>query len=380
MKCINRGHPSSGGAAMIEVIGTEAALAKGLAANRGLVKFAEPVMVAHAIPEQAPSVQTLAPWGLDKVGVSTRANQGAGVNIYILDTGIHTPHTDFGGRASSALDFSTDEDGERCEGRSDCARDNQGHGTHCAGTAAGTTYGVAPAASLFAIKVLGDDGSGSFAWSFTALDWLATQASAAGASPIVASMSLGGKGIVATMETAMDAAVDAGVTVVVAGGNSNSDACGFSPAYVGSAITVGSTTSNDERSGFSNYGSCTDIWAPGSNITSAKHGTTSGSATFSGTSMACPHVSGASALLLAADGSLNSGGVLQAMLDNSYVNYISGLYINDVNNALYVGADGPPAAQGVKVQPVPPAPCPYSWCGGYYCSYGPCAQCAQCQR
>jgi len=373
MKCIMRGHPSSGGVAMIEVSGPEAALAAGLAANRGLVQFAEPVIMAHAIPEEAPSAQTLASWGLDKVGVSNSPNKGAGVNIYIMDTGIHTEHNDFGGRASSDMDYSQGVL-ELCDGRSECARDNGGHGTHCAGTAAGTTYGVAPAASLFAIKVLSDEGSGSFSWSVGALDELAKKASEAGASPIVASMSLGGAGVWASIETAINAAVEAGVTVVVAGGNSNSDACVFSPAYVASAITVGSTTSDDKRSSFSNYGSCTDIWAPGSDITSAEHGTTSGAATMSGTSMACPHVSGASALILAEDGSLNSGGVLQAMLQSSSVNHISGLYITDVNNLLYVGADGPLAQQGAKYQP-----CPYTNCDDY-CSHPECVFCAVCQR
>merc|ERR1719434_242842 len=130
-------------------------------------------------------------------------------------------------------------------------------------------------------------------------------------------MSLGGSGIVNSMADAVDAAVDAGVTVVVAGGNDNSDACGFSPAYVPSAITVGSTTSTDTRSSFSNYGTCTDIWAPGSDITSASHRSDDGSATFSGTSMACPHVSGAAALLLEANPRWVSRNVLASMISSS---------------------------------------------------------------
>merc|ERR1712113_663206 len=171
------------------------------------------------------------------------------------------------------------------------AADVQGHGTHCAGTAAGTVYGVAPSAQVRSVKVLSDQGSGAWDWSYQALDWLATSS----VRPAVASMSLGGNGVVAGMRDAVDAAV--------AAGNSNADACGFSPAYVPSAITVGSTTSTDARSSFSCYGTCVDIWAPGSNVVSASHTSDDGTRSLSGTSMACPHVSGAAALLLGEDNS-----------------------------------------------------------------------------
>merc|ERR1719199_2459089 len=170
-----------------------------------------------------------------------------------------------------------------------CAGDAQGHGTHCAGTAAGETYGVAPAAKVKSVKVLSDQGSGSWSWSYYALDWLAQNPTR----PAIASMSLGGSGTQQAMRDAVNAAVNSGVVVVVAGGNSNGDACRFSPAFVPSAITVGSTTSTDARSSFSNYGSCTNIWAPGSDVVSADHRSDTGTRSLSGTSMACPHVSGA---------------------------------------------------------------------------------------
>merc|ERR1712084_192430 len=231
-----------------------------------------------------------------------------------------------------------------CNGDASCAGDVQGHGTHCAGTAVGTVYGVAPSAQTRSVKVLSDSGSGAWDWSYQALDWLATNP----VRPAIASMSLGGNGVVAGMRDAVDAAVGAGVVVVVAAGNSNSDACNFSPAYVPNAVTVGSTTSTDARSSFSCYGTCVDIWAPGSSIVSASHTSDSGTTSLSGTSMACPHVSGAAALILGADNSKSPQKVISDLLNDSVRNAISGLKSGDTNALLYVGADGSP--------PSPPTP------------------------
>merc|ERR1712117_842879 len=153
------------------------------------------------------------------------------------------------------------------------------------------------------------------------------------------------------MRDAVNAAANAGVTVVVAAGNDNSGACGFSPAYVPSAITVGSTTSTDARSSFSNYGACTNIWAPGSDVLSAGVSSDTASATYSGTSMACPHVSGGAAIVLQANPSMNSPGVLGELLSNGEANAISGLFSADTNVLLFVGAGGG--------SPNPPTPvCP----------------------
>merc|ERR1712137_1513115 len=181
------------------------------------------------------------------------------------------------------------------------------------GSAAGDQYGVAVGAAIRSVKVLSDQGSGSWSWSYYALDWLASNPTR----PAIASMSLGGSGTQQAMRDAVNAAVNSGVVVVVAGGNSNSDACRFSPAFVPSAITVGSTTSLDARSSFSNYGSCTNIWAPGSSVLSASHTSDTGSRSLSGTSMACPHVSGAAALVLATDPSKKSSAVLAEMLSTA---------------------------------------------------------------
>merc|ERR1719330_1261684 len=172
-------------------------------------------------------------------------------------------------------------------------------------------------------------------------------------------MSLGGSGTQQAMADAVDAAVNAGVVVVVAGGNSNADACGFSPAFVPSAITVGSTTSTDARSSFSNYGACTNIWAPGSSIQSASHTSDSGSRSLSGTSMACPHVSGGAALLLDANPSMKPSAVLAQLTADATKDAISGLKSSDVNVMLYVGEGGAPPTPPTEA---PPADCPW------YCS------------
>jgi len=296
----------------------------------------EPDSVVYMIPEIDEGVEA-ATWGLNRVGADQRGRAGAGSTIFVLDTGVRVSHQEFSGRAAPALDMTVGSPVE-CNGNANCAGDRQGHGTHCAGTAAGETFGVAPSASIRSIKVLSDQGSGSWSWSYYALDWLATNPTR----PAVASMSLGGSGTQNAMRDAVDAAVNSGVTVVVAGGNSNSDSCRFSPAFVPSAITVGSTTSTDSRSSFSNYGSCTNIWAPGSSVVSASHTSNSGSRSLSGTSMACPHVAGGAAMVLEANPSMKASAVLAQLTAEATKNALSGLRSGDVNVLLYVGEGGAP--------------------------------------
>lgn len=345
-RCVREGHPSKGGVPYFEVDATEEELAKVVAVGGAYMKFIEPDTELSLVPtfDATPSATS---WGLGRVGVSTRTNAGAGAHVYVLDTGIRHSHNDFGGRAIPTLDLTSGSLVE-CKGDMNCAKDAQSHGSHCAGTAAGNTYGVASEAEIHSVKVLSDSGSGQFSWSVDALDWLATK----GSFPSVASMSLGGQGVVASMEAAIDSASAAGVVVVVAGGNSNADACGFSPAYVPAAITVGSTTESDARSSFSNYGACTDIWAPGSSITSVGIGSNTASSTKSGTSMACPHVSGAAAIILSNSPNLKASGVMAELDAKSEKGAISGLKSADTNIFLWVGAGSAPA-------PAPtPAPAP----------------------
>merc|ERR1719433_1051767 len=284
------------------------------------------------IPEIEADVEA-ATWGLNRIGADQRGRAGAGAPVFVLDTGVRVTHQEFANnRAAPALDMTVG-DPRECNGDRSCALDRQGHGTHCAGTAAGESYGVAPSAAVQSVKVLSDRGSGSWSWSYYALDWLTTNPTR----PAVASMSLGGFGTQQAMKDAVDAAVNSGVTVVVAGGNSRFDSCRFSPAFVPSAITVGASDSNDRAASFSNYGACTNIWAPGVDVLSALPSSDTATRSLSGTSMACPHVSGGAALILSADPSKKPAAVARELSEKSLKDVLTGLQDDDTNELLFVG-------------------------------------------
>jgi len=228
------------------------------------------------------------------VGANMDRRGGYGVHVYVLDTGVRTTHQDFGGRAVPTLETYQNYVRPCSANDRSCAYDRQGHGTHCAGTVGGNYAGVAPQASLHAVKALGDNGEGVVSNIISAINWVVTN----GRQPAVLSMSLGGQGRVRSYQSAIDTAVTKGLAVVVAAGNDNDDACQYNPAYVPSAITVGATMQNNQRSGFSNYGGCVNIFAPGSDIQSASHQRDDWFVEQSGTSMAAPHVAGAAARLL----------------------------------------------------------------------------------
>ncbi|WP_211371832.1 S8 family peptidase [Marilutibacter maris] len=237
------------------------------------------------------TIQTGATWGIDRIDrrllpldtLYTYDTTGAGVHAYVIDSGLNVSHTEFTGRVGLGADFIGG-------GVNDC----NGHGTHVAGTLGGTTYGVAKQVTLHPVRVFPCSGGSPWSTIIAGVNWVAANH----ISPAVVNMSLGGGG-----NSSVDAAVANlhninGITVVVAAGNSNANACGFSPAREPVAITVGSVDNTDTRSWFSNYGSCLDLFAPGSAITSAWIGSNTATNTINGTSMAAPHVAGAAARYL----------------------------------------------------------------------------------
>ncbi|QYX63753.1 S8 family peptidase [Shewanella putrefaciens] len=257
------------------------------------VKYIEQDQVMSVTPMMEANADQPSPtWGIDRIdqrNLPLDSNyhtdyDGSGVTAFVIDTGVLNTHNEFGGRASSGYDF-IDNDYD--------ATDCNGHGTHVAGTIGGSTYGVAKNVNVVGVRVLNCSGSGSNSGVIAGINWVKNNASG----PAVANMSLGGGASQAT-DDAVNAAVAAGITFVVAAGNDNSNACNYSPARAADAITVGSTTSNDSRSSFSNYGTCLDIYAPGSSITSSWYTSNSATNTISGTSMASPHVAGVAALYL----------------------------------------------------------------------------------
>ncbi len=289
-------------------------------------------------------------WGLDRVDqrtlplnslISTSQN-GFGVTAYIIDTGIRADHTQFGGRV--AVGYDAIGDGQNTN---DC----NGHGTHVAGTVGGSTYGVAPEVSLVAVRVLNCSGSGSTAGVIAGINW-ATANHAAGVAA-VANMSLRG-GYSAALNTATENAIADGITFAVAAGNENANACNSSPASTPNALTVGSTTSSDARSSFSNWGSCVDIFAPGSGITSAWSSSSTATNTISGTSMASPHVAGAAALLLSANPASTPAQVATAMGGAATTGIVTDAGTGSPNRLLYTGD----AATPNPTPEPPPAPAP----------------------
>jgi serine protease len=300
-----------------------------------------------------------ATWGLDRIDQRDRPlnstytydTLAANVDVYVIDTGIRASHDEFGSRVGSG--FTAISDGNDTD---DC----NGHGTHVAGTIGGTTYGIAKGATLHAVRVLGCTGSGSTSGVIAGVDWVTANR----IPPAVANMSLGG-GASTALDDAVRRSVAAGVTYAIAAGNSNADACGSSPARVSQALTVGSSTSGDVRSSFSNFGTCVDIFAPGSSITSAWITNDSATNTISGTSMASPHVAGVAALYLATNPGATAADVHAAVVNNASVNKLTSVGTGSPNRLLYsiFGASAPPPVDA------PPVASFTFTCNGLACSF-----------
>lgn len=276
--------------------------------------------------------QSGATWGLDRIDqrdlplstTYTYNATGSGVDAYIIDTGVRITHQEFGGRATSGFDF-IDNDADA----SDC----NGHGTHVAGTVGGSTFGVAKQVNLVAVRVLDCGGSGSNAGVIAGIDWVTANHSG----PSVANMSLGG-GASATLDAAVTNSIASGVVYALAAGNDNgANACNGSPGRTPNALTVGSTTSTDARSSFSNIGTCLDIFAPGSAITSAWLTNDTATNTISGTSMATPHVAGAAALYLQTRPTSTPAEVGAALVAQSTANKVTDPGTGSPNRLLYTG-------------------------------------------
>ena len=292
------------------------------------VAFVEEDSVVEALVTQSNP-----PWGLDRIGqrdlplnaAYSYTTTGAGVNAYIIDTGIRLSHSQFLSNGVRRANFGFDavNDGQR-------GNDCNGHGTHVSGTVGGNTFGVAKAVTLWAVRVLSCNGSGTTSGVIAGVDWV----TAHHRSPAVANMSLGG-GASTALDTAVRNSIVSGVTYAIAAGNSNVNAANQSPARVSDAISVGATTISDARSSFSNFGSVVDIFAPGSSILSAWNTSDTATNTISGTSMATPHVAGVAARFLQANAGASPATVRNAIVNAATLNHLSGIPTGTANRLLF---------------------------------------------
>jgi subtilisin family serine protease len=292
--------------------------------------------VEQSVKHVALDVQPNPPnWGDDRIdqrnlpldqSYTYPANPGLGAHVYVIDTGINTSHNEFTGRVGNGRD-TVDND--------DTATDCHGHGTHVAGTAVGTTYGVAKKATVHPVRSLNCQGSGTTTGLVAGFDWVTANA----IKPAVVNYSVGcqSRCPVGSINDAVNRLMNGGVSFVQAAGNANDDACYYGEKSNLAAITVGSMTSTDARSSFSNWGTCLDLFAPGSSIISAWYTSNTATNTISGTSMASPHVAGVAALYLGQNTGATQSQVQTALVNNSTPNVLTGIGTGSPNRLLYMG-------------------------------------------
>jgi subtilisin family serine protease len=284
------------------------------------------------VEEDATVSAASTPWGLDRIdqrflplnGTYVSRDSGAGVSVYIVDTGIAAHHVDFEGRVAAGFNAIGD-----AGGTADC----NGHGTHVAGIVGGSNFGVARSATLVPVRALDCTGSGSLSNLLAGLDWV-LQDHAQSGGPAVVNMSLGGDAS-SSLDAEVNLLINAGITTVVAAGNGGIDACGSSPARVPGALTVGASTETDQRASFSNFGGCVDLFAPGANIVSDWYTSTTATAVSNGTSAAAPFVAGVAALCLETSPTASPATVAQTIVSQATLDLLGSIGIGSPNRLLF---------------------------------------------
>lgn len=320
------GHPSNGGVPFVSMRGSEEKLELMLERFPAEVEFAEPDLAVFTIPELPAEAASDDHWGLERMNKARASQTGKGVHIYVMDTGTRVSHEDFGGRAIATIDtIAGGGNPIECQNSGDplCGQDTHGHGTHTAGSAGGSKWGVATDAIIHGMRVCCGSGTNTLG----GLDWIARKAE----TPGLVTMSLGSFGNSMASKRAVEKVVANGVSVFVSAGNNNLDSCQKTYAFIDATITVGASAEDDSRASFSNYGSCVDIWAPGTNIPSAGHRDDTSMRKMSGTSMATPLAAGAGALLLEHNPTMSPAKLKETLLSMAFKGALTDLKDGDSN-------------------------------------------------